>query len=114
MSNPLTPGTYSPYLPNQIYCFIFISVRPLQTTSNSQRSRTHRSVSNEREQSSIKSPTTPLDLSKTHQRPQSATRGDRSVRTPRSPTQQHVSNSLENNSSRKTTKNAKSSYSTGQ
>jgi hypothetical protein len=111
MSNPSTPSRYSPYLPNQIYRFIFISVRPLQTTSNSQRSRTLRSVSNERDQSSLKSPTTPLDLSKTQQRPQSATRGDRSAR---SPTQQHVSNSCENNSSRKTTNNAKSSYSTGQ
>ncbi|CAF0719881.1 unnamed protein product [Adineta ricciae] len=68
MSNPATP------------------MRPLQMTSLSQQSRTGRNASNERERSSVKSPLSQSDPSKSRRRSPSGSRGDRSAR---SPTQTH-------------------------
>ncbi|UJR21799.1 hypothetical protein I4U23_024874 [Adineta vaga] len=64
MSNPATP------------------MRPLHMTSLSQQSRAGRSTSNERERSSIKSPTSQSDPSKSRRRSPSGSRGDRSARSP--------------------------------
>ncbi|CAF1325249.1 unnamed protein product [Adineta steineri] len=66
-------------------------LRPLQSTSHSQRNRSGRSISNERVQSSRKSPRSSPDLLKTGRRSNSATRGDRSARTP-TPTPRNKNN----------------------
>ncbi|CAF4363045.1 unnamed protein product, partial [Rotaria sp. Silwood2] len=111
MSNPSTPIISNP-TPDH----------PSQTASSSRRSR-HRSISDERVQSAITSPTTPLGSIKTRRRPQSARRGDLSAPTPIQLTdevRQRVSIFVEDNfdiksiSSKKSSKHNTTSRSTGQ
>ena len=83
-----------------IYSIYFVLVRPLRATSISQGSRPSRSTSNEREQSTIRSPTSLSDPMKTRQRSQTPTRGDRSARSPvqlNDDGQRHTSRSPQNN-----------------
>ncbi|CAF2064050.1 unnamed protein product [Rotaria magnacalcarata] len=114
MSNPSTPPLLSNPTPDH----------PLQTASSGRRSRRRRSLEEEqRAQSAIIPPITPIDPAKSRRRPQSVIRGEISAPTPiqlRPDIQQRVSDFVEENfhlksaSSKKAIKTSKTGYSSGQ